>query len=232
METATRRRAFQLGAIERDALAIGLATGAYGVSFGVLAVAAGLSVPQTCAISLLWFTGASQFAAIGVIGAGGGIVAALAPALLLAMRNALYGLSLVPTLRDAPLVGRALQAHFVIDETTAMARAQDDPADAHRAFLATGVSVFVLWNLGSLAGSLLGSGIGDPKALGLDTMFPAAFLALLVPQLRRPGATTGATSGALLALATLSFAPRGVPILAAALGVIPAVLAARKATAR
>jgi branched-subunit amino acid transport protein len=162
----------RLGRIERDALAIGVATGAYGVSFGVLAVVAGLSVAQACVMSLLVFTGASQFAAIGVIGAGGGAAAALAPALLLAGRNALYGLSLVPVLRRVPIARRAVEAQLIIDETTAMARAQDDPADAHRAFLATGVSVYVLWNLGTLAGALLGGGIGDPEALGLDTMFP------------------------------------------------------------
>ncbi len=224
---ATGKRTARLGPIERDALAIGLATGAYGVSFGVLSVAAGLSVAKTCAMSLLVFTGASQFAVIGVLGAGGTVLAALGPALLLASRNALYGLSLVPILRDRPRARRALEAQLVIDETTAMARAHDDPADAHRAFLSTGVSIFVLWNLGGLVGALVGGSIGDPRTLGLDAMFPAAYLALLAPQLRRPGAPTGATAGALLALATLTFAPRGVPILAAALGVIPAVLAAR-----
>jgi 4-azaleucine resistance transporter AzlC len=221
----------RLGRIERDALAIGVATGAYGVSFGVLAVVAGLSVAQACVMSLLVFTGASQFAAIGVIGAGGGAAAALAPALLLAGRNALYGLSLVPVLRRVPIARRAVEAQLIIDETTAMARAQDDPADAHRAFLATGVSVYVLWNLGTLAGALLGGGIGDPEALGLDTMFPAAFMVLLAPQLRRAGATAGAAAGALIALVLISLTPVGVPILAAALGVVPAVLAARRAQA-
>src|SRR3954464_12981634 len=106
-------------AITRDALAIGVATGAYGVSFGVLAPAAGLSVAQTCAMSLLVFTGASQFAAVGVLGAGGSTAAAIAPALLLAGRNAVYGLSLVPVLRGH-LGSRAAQSHLVIDETTAM----------------------------------------------------------------------------------------------------------------
>src|SRR6478672_1468511 len=121
--------------MHRDAVAIGVAAGAYAVSYGVLAVAAGLSVAQTCAMSALVFTGASQFAVVGVLGAGGGALAALAPALLLAARNAAYGFALVPVLRGRRAL-RAAQAQLVIDESTAMARAHDDPAVAHRAFLA------------------------------------------------------------------------------------------------
>jgi 4-azaleucine resistance transporter AzlC len=216
--------------ITRDALAIGLATGAYAVSYGVLAVAAGLSVAQTCAMSALVFTGASQFAVIGVLGAGGGVLAALAPALLLASRNAVYGLALVPVLRGRR-ASRALQAQLVIDESTAMAHAQDDPRAAHRAFLATGLSVFVFWNLGTLAGALAGGGIGDPRALGLDAMFPAAFLALIAPQLRRPGAPQAAVAGAVIAVALLPLTPAGLPILAAVLGIVPAVATLRRRAA-
>ena len=160
----------------------------------MLAVAAGLSVAQTCAMSLLVFTGASQFALVGVIGAGGGLTAALVPAVLLAGRNSLYGMSLAPVMRGR-LLSRALQSQLIIDESTAMARAQPERAAAYRAFLATGLSVFVFWNLGTLAGALVGEGLGDPKALGLDAMFPAAFVALLAPQLRRPGARTAAIAG-------------------------------------
>src|SRR3954451_22172215 len=98
--------------ITRAALAIGVATGAYGVSFGVLSVTAGLSVAQTCAMSVLVFTGASQFAVVGVIAAGGGALAALAPALVLAGRNAIYGFALVPVLRGTRL-GRAAQAQLI-----------------------------------------------------------------------------------------------------------------------
>jgi 4-azaleucine resistance transporter AzlC len=213
--------------ILRNAVAIGVATGAYGVSFGVLAVGAGLQPAQACAMSLLMFTGASQFAAVGVLAAGGGVVAAAAPALLLGARNAVYGLSLASVLRGSRLV-RGLQAHLVIDESTAMARAQDEPAAARRAFVATGLSVFVCWNLGTLAGALLGGGLGDPRDLGLDAMFPAAFLALLVPQLRHGGAGTAAVAGAAVALALVGVAPAGVPILAAALGVVPALLRSRR----
>jgi predicted branched-subunit amino acid permease len=179
-------------------------------------------------MSLLVFTGASQFAVIGVLGAGGGIAAALAPALLLAVRNAAYGISISPILRGRRPV-RALEAQLVIDETVAMARAQEEPRDAYRAFLATGISVFVFWNLGTVLGALLGRGLADPRALGLDAMFPAAFLALLAPQLRRPGAPTAALVGGWLALVLLPFAPTGLPVLVAVLGLVPGALAARHA---
>lgn len=214
--------------IRRDALAIGLATGAYAVSYGVLAVASGLSVAKTCAMSLLVFTGASQFAVVGVLGTGGTVAAALAPALLLAARNTLYGLSLVPILRGR-LSTRAAQSQLIIDEAVAMARARRDPVEARRAFLATGLCVFVCWNVGTLAGALLGSGLGDPRALGLDAMFPAAFLALLAPQLTTPAVRVAAVSGGLLALALVPFVPVGVPVLAASLGVIPGVVAMHRA---
>src|SRR5262245_53680721 len=184
------------------AVGIGLAVGVYGVSFGVLAVAAGLSPLQACVMSMLVFTGASQFAAVGVLAGGGGALAAMGPAVVLAVRNAAYGLSLAPILRGRLRV-RALVAQLVIDESTAMARAQDDPDAARRAFLATGVSVWLCWNAGTLAGALLGGGLGDPRTLGLDAMFPAAFLALLAPQLRRPGGPVAAVAGALVAVALL-----------------------------
>jgi predicted branched-subunit amino acid permease len=110
-----------------------------------------------------------------------------------------------------------------------MARAQDDAAAAHHAFIATGLSVFLFWNLGTLAGAIAGSGLGDPRRLGLDAMFPAAFLALLAPQLRRPGAPLAAVSGALLATALVPFTQVGVPILFSAFGVIPGLIVLRRA---
>jgi 4-azaleucine resistance transporter AzlC len=222
--------ALMAGTVPRRTLSgaagIGLAVGVYGVSFGVLAVAAGLSPAQACVMSMLVFTGASQFAFVGVVAAGGGALAALGPAVMLAVRNAAYGLSLAQIL-PRRLRHRAAAAHLVIDETTAMARAEDDPAAARAAFLATGISVWLCWNTGTLAGALLGGGLGDPSALGLDAMFPAAFLALLAPQLRRAGAPVAAIAGAAVAVALLPFAPAGVPVVAALAGVIPGVLVAR-----
>lgn len=220
MATAVRDRTLA------GAAGIGIAVGVYGVSFGVLAVAAGLSWVQACVMSMLVFTGASQFAFIGVLAVGGGVLAATGPAVMLAVRNAAYGLSLAPIL-PARLRDRAVAAQLVIDETTAMARAQDDPAAARRAFLATGVSVWLCWNAGTLVGALLGGGLGDPRTLGLDAMFPAAFLALLAPQLRRAGAPVAAVAGAVVAVGLLPFAPAGVPVIAALAGVVPGLLLAR-----
>jgi len=209
-----------------DAAGIGIAVGVYGVSFGVLAVTAGMSPAQACLMSMLVFTGASQFAFVGVLAGGGGALAAVGPAVVLAVRNAAYGLSLAPMLRGR-LRDRALFAHLVIDESTAMARAHDDPDRARRAFVATGVSVWLCWSAGTLAGAMLGGGLGDPRALGLDAMFPAAFLALLAPQLRRPGAPVAAVAGAAVAIAMVPFAPAGVPVIAALVGVVPGALVAK-----
>jgi len=211
--------------VSRNALGIGIAVGVYAVSFGVLSVTAGLSPAQTCVMSMLTFTGASQFAYIGVLAGGGGALAALGPAVLLASRNAAYGLSLTPIL-PTRLRDRMVASQFVIDETTAMARSQDEPEDALRAFKLTAASVWIFWNLGTLIGAVLGSGIGNPQTYGLDAMFPAAFLALMAPQLRRPGAPVAAISGALLAVILVPLTPVGVPVIAALAGLVPGVLAA------
>ena len=210
----------RLDKVTRDALSIGFATGVYAVSFGVLSVAAGLSVAQTCVLSLACFTGASQFSYVSVLGAGGSVAAALGPALLLGARNGVYALSLRKVLRR-----RFLEAHLVIDESTAMAHAH---GGSRRAFFATGFSVFAFWNAGTLTGALVGGGV-DPKALGLDALFPAVFLALLAPQLRTgPGhpAPAAAIGGAVVAVVLLPLTPAGVPVMASAL--VGALVLARR----
>ncbi|MCW3010109.1 MAG: AzlC family protein [Solirubrobacterales bacterium] len=204
-----------------DALGIGLATGVYGISFGVLAVGAGLSVAQACAMSLLVFTGGSQFAAVSVVAVGGSMATAVVNGLLLGVRNTAYGLSIATLLRGG-LGRRMLASHLVIDESTAMARAQEEPGEARGAFWLTGFAVFVLWNLGTLGGALAGSGL-DPGTFGLDAMFPAAFLALLAPQLRQRDAPTVALVGALIAVVLVPLTPAGVPVLAASLALLVAV---------
>jgi 4-azaleucine resistance transporter AzlC len=170
-------------------------------------------------MSLLVFTGGSQFAAVGVLGSGGAATTAVVNALLLGARNAAYGLSVASLLRG-PLWRRAVAAQLVIDETTAMARSQATEEDARGAFWLTGASVFVCWNLGTLAGALAGAGLGDPGTYGLDAMFPAAFLALLAPQLRQKGAPAAALAGALIAVVLLPLTPAGIPVIAALLGVL------------
>ena len=198
---------------------LSLAVGAYAVSFGVLGVQAGLTVAQTCAMSLLVFTGASQFAAVGVLSSGGSPLAALGSALLLAARNAVYGLAMSRVLPEGRL-RRLVAAQFVIDESTAMALAQDDPVQSRRAFWATGLGIYVCWNLGTLIGALGGGRLSDPAALGLDAAFPAGFVALLLPHLSKPGGRTAGLVGATAALALTPVLPAGAPILVAALAVL------------
>jgi 4-azaleucine resistance transporter AzlC len=211
----------------RDSLSIGIATGVYAVSFGVLSVSAGFSVAQTCVMSLVAFTGASQFTFVAAMGAGGGVAAALPPAVLLAARNGIYALSLGSVLRRGRW-RRAVDAHLVIDESTAMAHAQADVADRRRGFQLTAVAIFVCWNLGTLAGALAGGVLGDPRDLGMDAIFPAVFLALLVPQLRTPGAGRVAVAGAVIAVALLPFAPAGVPVMASVLAALPLLVRGRR----
>jgi 4-azaleucine resistance transporter AzlC len=207
---------------------LGLAVGAFGISFGVLATSGGLSTAQACAMSLLVFTGASQFAAVAVVDAGGSTAAALGSALLLAARNGAYGLSLADVVRGR-LATRLLAAQLVIDESTAMATAQRDPADQRRGFWVAGASVFVFWNLGTLLGALGGDAIGDPQRYGLDAAFPAGFVALVVPHLRSLDGRLAAAMGVALALVLVPVAPEGVPVLAASLAVLLG-LRARPAT--
>lgn len=200
-------------------IVLGLAVGVFGISFGVLAVASGLTVAQASVMSLLVFTGASQFAVVGVIGSGGSTATALGSALLLAARNAAYGLAMSDVIRGR-LPTRLVGAQLVIDESTAMASAQATPADQRRGFWVAGASVFVFWNLGTLAGALGGDAIGDPETFGLDAAFPAGFVALLVPHLGKLEGRVVAAVGVALALVLVPAAPAGVPVLAAALAVL------------
>jgi predicted branched-subunit amino acid permease len=202
--------------VVRDGLAVGVATGTYGLSFGALSTAAGLTVPQTCALSLLMFTGASQFAMVGVLGAGGGGPAGAATAALLGVRNGLYGLQL-STLLGVRRTGKLVAAHLVIDESTAMAQGRPTPALARLGFWVTGGSVFVLWNLATLVAAWGAGSLADPRALGLDVVAPAAFLALLAPRLTGRAAWSAAGVAAVVGLAATPFTPAGTPVLLAAL---------------
>ncbi len=187
----------------------------------MLATAAGVTVWQAVALSLFTFTGASQFAAVGVLATGGTAASALTGALLLAARNAVYGVAVARWL-PGHRWRRLAAAHLVIDETTAVAVAQGTDADARRAFWVAGITLGTWWNVGTLAGALSGRAIGDPATYGLDVAFPAAFLALLAPLVRERTGAVAAVAGGLVALVCIPFAPPGVPILAASLGVVPA----------
>lgn len=202
----------------RQGLAVALATSAYGVSFGALAVASGLDVWQTCVLSLLMYTGGSQFAFVGVIGAGGlpAIPTAIASSALLGLRNAAYAM------RMSAVVGRgfwrrAIAAQFTIDESTAVALAQSSTRARRRGFWVTGVAIYIGWNVSTLLGALLGDVLGDPRQYGLDAAAAAAFLALLWPRLRgRQAIAVGAAAAVVAAVLTPALVP-GIPVIVAAL---------------
>lgn len=218
----------------RDGIIVGVATGIFGMGFGVLSISAGLTVAQTTFMSLVVFTGASQFAAVGVIAAGGSPATAIGSALLLAARNGFYAMTMSRHI-DGPIWKRALAAHVTIDESAALGTAQDDPADVEPAFWACGLSVFFFWNVGTLIGAVGGQAIGDPNTLGLDAAFPAGFISLAAASLRHAAGRIAATTGFAIAIVAVPFTQAGVPILLAAGGAVvafalqgPAFLDARK----
>jgi 4-azaleucine resistance transporter AzlC len=201
-------------AITRAAAGIGLYAGAFGLTFGALAARSGLSPTQAVALSAVMYTGASQFVLVGVLAAGGSHLAGVSAALLLGVRNAFYGVPVTRILRPRGW-RRIWTAHFVVDESAAMAAAQPAPRAGRYAFWATGITLYALWTLGTLAGTLIGSGI-DTSALGLDAAAPAIFLALLWPQLSRKRARAVALGAAVVVLGLIPLAPAGLPIIAAA----------------
>ncbi|MET8576213.1 AzlC family ABC transporter permease [Streptomyces sp. NPDC005012] len=212
-------------AVVRDALGVGVAVGLSGFAFGVTSAGAGLTLLQTCLTSLLIFTGASQFALVGALAAGGNPFTAAAGAFFLGVRNAFYGLRLSQLLALRRSV-RPAAAQWVIDETTAVALAQPTRRAARIGFTVTGATLYVLWNLTTLLGALGAEAIGDTDAWGLDAAGPAVFLALLAPMLRGAVERWVAAVAVVLGLGLLPVLPAGVPVLVAALAA-PLVLYAR-----
>ena len=199
----------------RDSLAVAIPVGTYGAAFGAASVAAGFSILQTCLLSLLLFSGASQFAVVGVMGAGGSALSAIATGSLLGFRNGLYGLKMAPILKLRGLK-KILAAQLTIDESTGVAIGQESRGvEASRyGFWATGIGVYVFWNLFTLIGAIGAQSIGDPSAWGLDAAVPAAFLGLVWPRLIDTKTRFVAIAAALLAIALTPIAPAGVPIIA------------------
>lgn len=202
----------------RDSLSVSLTVGAYGTAFGAASVTAGFTILQSCLLSLLTFSGASQFALIGVIGAGGGALSGIATASLLGFRNGLYGLRMAPILKVSG-IKRLLAAHVTIDESTGVALMQEprgEPA-MRLGFWTTGWGVFFFWNIFTLAGALGAQAMGNPAAWGLDAAVPAAFLGLIWPRLDSLRTRILSVSAITLALVLTPFLPAGIPIIATAL---------------
>ncbi len=206
--------------VVRDSLSVGIAVGAYGVAFGASSVAAGLSVLQTALLSLLAFTGGTQFAVVGVISGGGTLGTALSSGLLLGARNTLYAMRLAPLLQVRG-VRRFVAAQGTIDESTAMALARRDRALSRVAFWWTFASIYLFWNATTLAGAIGAQALGDPAKFGLDAVVPAAFLALLAPRLRAGNIERRIAAGAaVIALILIPLTPPGVPVLASSAAVL------------
>ncbi len=200
-------------------LMIGVALVIFGLSFGVLAVSAGASVLQACAMSLLIFTGASQMSAVSVIATGGSAASAFGGAVLLSGRNAVYGLAMAPVLRGSSFPARLLGAQWVIDETTAVVSAETDESVRRTAFWISGAILYFSWNLGTLLGALLGSSI-NPSDFGLDVAFPVMFTAMVASHLKTKQGRRAALFGAVAAVALAPFMPIGLPILISAFGML------------
>lgn len=199
-------------------LSVSFTVGLYGIAFGAAGIAAGFSLLQTCLLSLLTFSGASQFAVVGVMGAGGSAISAISTASLLGVRNSLYGLRLAPLLKLKGLK-RVVGAQITIDESTGVALGQSDLGeDAMRqGFWLTGIGVYIFWNFFTVVGALGAQAMGDPAAWGLDAAVPAAFLGLVWPRLTNKLERTLALSAMLLALVMTPFVAAGVPIISTAL---------------
>ena len=198
--------------VDRTALSVAFTVGLYGAAFGAAGVTAGFSILQTCLLSILLFSGASQFAVVGIMGAGGSAISAIATATLLGFRNALYGLQMAPILKVGGLK-RVLAAQITIDESTAVATLQENDEDRKRGFYITGVGVYIFWNLFTYLGALGASAIGDPSVWGLDAAVPAAFCGLIWPRLKNKTQFLVSAIAIAWALLLTPIAPAGIPII-------------------
>ena len=200
-----------------QSLSVSFTVGLYGTAFGAASIAAGFSILQTCLLSLLTFSGASQFAIVGVMGAGGSAISGIATASLLGIRNGLYGLRMAPLLKVRG-VKRVIAAQVTIDESTGVALGQEvrSPEAMRQGFWLTGFGVFIFWNLFTLAGALGAQAMGDIRAWGLDSAVPAAFLGLVWPRLKTNSDRALAIGCAIFAIAMTPILPAGLPIIATA----------------
>jgi predicted branched-subunit amino acid permease len=201
-----------------QSLSVSFAVGLYGIAFGAAGITAGFSILQTCLLSLLTFSGASQFAVVGVMGAGGTALSGIATASLLGIRNTLYGLRMAPLLQVRGWK-KVVAAQITIDESTGVAIGQEDlgPAAMKQGFWLTGIGVYVLWNFFTLLGALGAQAMGNPSSWGLDAAVPAAFLGLVWPRLLGRFERTLAITALVLAILLTPYMPAGLPIIFTAL---------------
>ena len=206
------------GGLFRDIALTCLAIWFIGLSYGAVAVASGLPVWVPAAASVLVLAGASEILFVGIVAAGGNPIAAALAGLLVNARHVPYGLALP----DVTGRGwrRMLGSHVMNDESVAFALAQDDLPRKRAAYWACGLGVLICWPGGAILGALAGSFIKDTSAFGLDAMFPAVLLALIVPALRDRVRARAAVAGAVIALAAAPFLPAGLPVLLALAGVL------------
>lgn len=211
--------------VDRTALSVAFTVGLYGAAFGAAGVTAGFSILQTCLLSILLFSGASQFAVVGIMGAGGAAISAIATATLLGFRNTLYGLQMAPILKVKGFK-RVIAAQITIDESTAVATLQDNDEDRKRGFYLTGIGVYIFWNLFTFLGALGASAIGDPSVWGLDAAVPAAFLGLIWPRLKNKVQFLVSAIAIAWALLLTPVTPAGIPIITTA--VLAIIFGAKK----
>ena len=222
------------GGTLRDIALACLAVWFIGLSYGAIAIASGFPLWVPAAQSVLVLAGASEFLFIGIVAAGGNPIAAALAGLLVNARHLPYGLAL-PDMTRPDGTGRGwrrlLASHVMNDESVVFALAQEDLPRKRAAYWACGLGVLLCWPAGAVLGALIGSLIGNTNAFGLDAMFPAVILALIVPALRDRVTVRAALIGAVIALATTPFLPAGLPVLLALAGVL-AVVIDRRATRR
>jgi len=201
-----------------QSLSVSFTVGLYGVAFGAASIAAGFSMLQTCLLSLLTFSGASQFAVVGVIGAGGSALSAITTASLLGIRNMLYAMRMAPILKVRGFT-KIIAAEVTIDESTGVAIGQESlGADAMKhGFWLTGIGVYIFWNFFTVLGALGAQAMGNPSSWGLDAAVPAAFLGLVWPRLIGNFERALAASSLILAVVLSPILGAGLPIISTAL---------------
>ena len=204
------------GGTLRDIALACLAVWFIGLSYGAIATASGFPLWVPAAQSVLVLAGASEFLFIGIVAAGGNPIAAALAGLLVNARHLPYGLAL-PDMTGPDVTGRGwrrlLGSHVMNDESVVFALAQEDLPRKRAAYWACGLGVLICWPGGAIMGALAGSFVRDTNAFGLDAMFPAVLLALIVPALRDRVTLRAALAGAVIALAATPFLPAGLPVL-------------------